>query len=269
MYTTCPKCGYVRAPDDATTPDRCPACGVIFEKWLKHSLRAELNTKRTHRSTKLDNTSTAQIPNIIPILRNFFLPSPEIGTNPFVFYGRVSVYLVILIWGWQFIFMPYYYTIGGLRIDTPVPAIGDSIMHLVNLPFHEAGHVLFRPFGNFMMVLGGSLMQIIVPLVVMFTFLIKQRDAFAAAIGLWWTGQSLMDLAPYINDARNGQMLLIGGRFGKDDPDFHDWHNLLERMGILHWDHGLADFIDFTGGLVMIIAFIWGGYALYQQFTKL
>ena len=35
-------------------------------------------------------------------------------------------------------------------------------MHLINLVFHEAGHILFAPFGSFMMSLGGSLLQVIV-----------------------------------------------------------------------------------------------------------
>jgi hypothetical protein len=33
----------------------------------------------------------------------------------------------------------------------------------LNLVIHEAGHVVFRPFGEFLMIAGGSLFQVIVP----------------------------------------------------------------------------------------------------------
>lgn len=33
----------------------------------------------------------------------------------------------------------------------------------VDLVFHEAGHVIFGPFGEFIGILGGSLMQVLIP----------------------------------------------------------------------------------------------------------
>lgn len=53
-----------------------------------------------------------------------------------------------------------------------------SFMHLVHLPFHEAGHILFMPFGRFLMSLGGSLTQVLVPLVCLGALLLKTRDTF-------------------------------------------------------------------------------------------
>lgn len=34
--TTCPKCGHVRQPGDASPDYECPACGVIYEKYAQH-----------------------------------------------------------------------------------------------------------------------------------------------------------------------------------------------------------------------------------------
>ena len=45
--------------------------------------------------------------------------------------------------------------------------------------FHEAGHILFSPFGRFMTVLGGSLTQVLVPLLCAGAFLWQTRDPFA------------------------------------------------------------------------------------------
>ena len=46
-------------------------------------------------------------------------------------------------------------------------------------------------------------------------FLFREGNAFGAAVGLWWLGQSLMDLAPYINDARALALPLL---FSISDP---------------------------------------------------
>ena len=60
--------------------------------------------------------------------------------------------------------------------------VGGSFLHLINLPFHEAGHIIFAPFGDLMMSLGGSLTQILIPLVCLVAFLkIENFNPFAAA----------------------------------------------------------------------------------------
>jgi len=94
-------------------------------------------------------------------------------------------------------------------------------MHLINLVFHEAGHIVFAPFGSFMMSLGGSLLQVIVPLVCAWAFLFQQHDRFGASVCVWWAGESLLDLSPYIDDARSLQLMLLGGPAA--EVEGHDW----------------------------------------------
>ncbi len=94
-------------------------------------------------------------------------------------------------------------------------AAGESLLHLVNLPFHEAGHVIFRPFGRFMTSLGGTLGQLLIPLVCLAILLLKSRDPFGAAVCLWWFGENFLDIAPYLNDARAGVLPLLGAIPGK------------------------------------------------------
>ena len=90
--------------------------------------------------------------------------------------------------------------------------IGASFLHLINLPFHEAGHILFSPFGEFMTTLGGSLAQVLVPIVCAGAFLTTSWNPFGAAVMGWWAGENLLDVAIYINDARALQLTLIGGQ---------------------------------------------------------
>ena len=142
-------------------------------------------------------------------------------------------------------------------------AVG-SFLHLPNLVFHEAGHVVFLPFGRFMNVLGGSLLQLVVPVVCAAAFLHQHGNRFACAVSVWWTGESLVDLAPYIADARALQLPLIGGRTGAE-VEGHDWEYLLTRLGLMSWDVALGRFAHFTGIVVMIAALAWAAALVVQR----
>jgi len=183
--------------------------------------------------------------------------------DPIFFGGRCVTLVALIIWSIWFFQTDHRELYGHL------PEINYSIMHNINLAFHEAGHLLFMVLGNFMAVLGGSLMQLIVPAVVMIAFVFKHDNAFGGAVALWWLGQSAMDLAPYVYDARSGQLLLIGGFIGQERPGSHDWTNLLGRLRMLDYGHALGTFTNFVGMMVMILALAWAGYLLYLQYQNL
>jgi hypothetical protein len=236
----CPRCGFEQQGDDI----ECIKCGIVFAKYSPAPFR--------HLSPKPDEES----PETRAFLKDLLFPvQPE--TNIIFLIGRVIVFLVMLIWGMRFIFTP-------LASDYA----GSSFMHLINLPFHEAGHILFRAFGQFMMMLGGSLTQLLVPFVCLAAFLLKTRDAFAASVSLWWLGQNLIDLAPYINDARALQLMLLGGVTGRDVEDFHDWEFILRNLGLLEYDHLLARAAHVSGALLILCALLWGGYVLIKQYRS-
>ena len=186
-----------------------------------------------------------------------FYVKPE--TNPLIFGGRALFFLVIFFWGLKFIFMPM-----------ASKDVFDSIWHLINLPFHEFGHILFKPLGRLMTALGGSIAQVLMPVICLAVFLIKTRDAFAASFALWWTGQNFMDLAPYINDARSLTLPLLGGNTGRTSPyGFHDWEFILQETKLLRSDHVLANLSHTLGTLLMVCAFVWGGYILFKEYKNL
>lgn len=172
------------------------------------------------------------------------------------FYGRCL--LLVLLTGWSWKLFAYDYRSGE---------IGGSFMHNILLPIHEAGHVLFMPFGQWLTILGGSLFQLALPGGIAIAFIWKNRDNFGAAIGLWWTSISMIDLAPYIYDALQPQLILLGGSVGKDGP--HDWIYLLDSLGqrpnAQHWG-ALAHTL---GGLIMLAALSWASAVLWRQRLKL
>ena len=173
------------------------------------------------------------------------------------YWGRVSLYLALFIWGWKFIFM-----------DFETNEIGSSFWHSINLGFHEAGHFVFQPFGRFITVLGGTLGQSLAPLILMLLFIFKNEDYFGASLALWWLGQSFMDCAPYINDALVLRLMLLGGYMGRDNPGSHDWHYLLNRFGIIEYHHGIAVTFDWTGVIIMMAALLWGGALLFFKYKE-
>ena len=142
-------------------------------------------------------------------------------------------------------------------------------MHLINLPFHEAGHVFFGPFGRLIASLGGTLGQLLMPCICLTVLLLKTRDPFGASVALWWLGQNFMDIAPYINDARSLTLPLLGGNTGDSAPyGFHDWQFILTQLRLLKLDHGLAAAAQGIGTLIMLTSSLWGAAVLILHYNK-
>jgi hypothetical protein len=97
----------------------------------------------------------------------------------------------------------------------------------------------------------------------------KTRDNFGASLGLWWCGQSVMDLAPYINDARDLKLMLLGGGTGADRPGMHDWENILLDLRLIQYDRQIATATDALGTLIVLAALSWGAFVLYRQYRNL
>jgi hypothetical protein len=167
---------------------------------------------------------------------------------------RVSRWLLVILLGW--------WTVRFIRHPLDADVVNGSFLHLVNLVFHEAGHVLLAPFGTFLMALGGSLLQVAVPVVCAAAFL-QRHDAFAAWVCGWWAGQNLIDLAPYIADARALQLVLLGGMTGAE-VDGHDWEFILQSLGWLHLDRRLAMTAHLVGSLVLLSALAGAGWCAWQ-----
>jgi hypothetical protein len=169
---------------------------------------------------------------------------------------RALVSLGLLAWTWSL-----------ARASIESNAVGASFLHLINLPFHEAGHVIFMFFGRFLMTLGGSLMQLLVPAALTLVFLTRHRDPFGAAVTFWWFGENLLDLAPYINDARALELVLLGGRTGKE-VEGHDWERILWDLGLLAHDHTIARLAHFIGGVIMLLACAWAATLVIRQWRS-
>jgi hypothetical protein len=94
-------------------------------------------------------------------------------------------------------------------------------------------------------------MQVLVPVIAAIAF-IRQEDRFSAAVCGWWAGQNLIDLAPYIADARALQLVLLGGHTGAE-VEGHDWEFILTQLRLTHLDRQIGT-AAYAFGLLLMIA---------------
>lgn len=138
-----------------------------------------------------------------------------------------------------------------------------NFLNLVDLPIHETGHLIFRLFGEFMMVAGGSLFQIIVPAAFVGYFL-KRGELYSASMVLFWVGQSILNVWVYADDAVRMQLVLTSGMTGSEGS-FHDWNYMLSGLGLLDYHAVVSGLIRFAGTLTIMAA---AGAAVYLSFEE-
>jgi len=247
MFEKCPKCSAVIDQNAPGANDRCPSCGVIFAKLLQ--ARQGLPARARVPSDAGPDERPAPLGRLLQV---------PVRVSSLNFYGRAVLFAFCLAWGVQL-----------YAIDIGDP--GFSFMHSIVIYIHEAGHVVFMPFGRFMTILGGSLFQVLVPLILAASFVFgfggSKRDNFAAALMLWWAGASIMDVAPYIWDAYDPRLMLIGGSTGAES-DGHDWQNILGDLGLIRKAHLIGNIDKLAGLAVMILAWAWAALLLRLQYRN-
>lgn len=136
--------------------------------------------------------------------------------------------------------------------------LAGCFLDIVDLPIHETGHLLFRMFGEFMMVAGGSLFQVILPAVFVGYF-VWHKKYYSAGIVLFWVGQSIINVFIYASDAVVMQLVLTSGTTGSEGG-FHDWNYLLTKTGLIGSTKTVAALIRMAGSLTIVAAIVVSVY---------
>lgn len=233
-------------PKEQSFPIECPRCGLILAKYRA----TPLPRSRKSRQAEEDGVSFGTRMSVLL----FNVPAT---VEPIVFWGRFFGYILVLIWGWCLV---------GLDVRTG--EINGSFIHNILLPFHEAGHLIFRPFGEFITYLGGTLGQLLFPIVLMVALIRQNGDSYGASLGFWLLGVSLLDVAPYMYDALHPQLILLGGATGAES-DSHDWIYLFSVMNRLHSAQHIGLATKVIGTVIILLGNVWGAYVLYLQFNNL
>ena len=245
MFQHCPKCGHSPLPANQNLPAACPACGVILAKVVAAKKSGdEANENLPPDESEDDGKATF----------SEFMLNPAARIDPLTYWARAALLIGFAVWGLVLISQDY-----------RTGEIGSSFIHRPLLIFHEAGHVVFRILGEWMMIMGGSLGQLTMPAILCGALLIKNRDPFGAAIGLWFVGVSLLDLAPYMYDALHPQLLLLSGVTGEEGG--HDWIFLFTSLGILQKSQFIGGVVHKLGAVVVLMALGWGIWVLKTQYA--
>ena len=258
-YLHCPKCRHSSLPTDQSLPAACPSCGLIFVKYAQVQASARERASRTvagvsesvetSRGGRAEKDGWAE--KFVSLV--FHVPDRVDKTR---FWASAVLLTVFALWGMRLIAM-----------DFRDGEMASSFLHGPLLIFHEAGHVIFRLFGEFVMYLGGTLGQLLMPAILAGALLITNRDPFGASIGLWLLGVSFLDVAPYVYDALHPQLMLLSGTTGEEGG--HDWIYLLKAMGMLKKAQPIGWFVHKLGAATVLLSLAWGGFILRKQYKNL
>lgn len=159
-----------------------------------------------------------------------------------------------------------YLVVAGVR-HLRDPEYGSLLFGGVTFGVHELGHVVFSPFGELLGIAGGSVAQVLAPIAAGAVLLLwrrdgePQRDWFGASVALAWLAFSLFNLATYVGDAQDQYLELVG--LGPEPQ--HDWHYLLDALGLLGADHALAFAIRVVAFACWASSIAFGAWLLWTM----
>ena len=131
-----------------------------------------------------------------------------------------------------------------------------TLLDNFHLIVHEAGHLFFSFFGTFVQFLGGTLMQLIIPVLLLIVFY-KSAMPKGMQISFFLLGHSLINVSVYAADARTQVLPLLGN--GK-----HDWNYLLNEMNLLNFDEQVGYVFFSLAILFFVIALIFPAHSMAE-----
>ncbi|NMC61540.1 MAG: hypothetical protein GYA55_00075 [SAR324 cluster bacterium] len=175
---------------------------------------------------------------------------PLIGayTSPLDILFRTASSLIIAIFG-------VYLYLSPDPISGPFSIVA-SAFGLLDWIIHELGHYLFSFLGEPITTLGGTLGQILFPLILAFYAFLTRRRTFWFLV--FWIGENLISIGRYMADAR-GRSLNVIIPFEalsslEEQKVKHDWFVLFDKWGLLEYDHILGDLVQHLGLIVILLS---------------
>jgi len=134
---------------------------------------------------------------------------------------------------------------------------GFLFLDYANLMIHECGHPLFGPFGYTIMIMGGTLAELTVPLLCGAYFFWKREIAGTAFCGFWFF-ENFPYIGEYMADARAQELPLVGS-------GDHDWDILFGKWGLLMKDQKIGGAMRAIGWMGMMAVVAWLAWRTYQS----
>src|SRR5258707_14294771 len=122
---------------------------------------------------------------------------------------------------------------------------------------HECGHPLFSGFGYTIMILGGTLAELIVPLLCAVYFFWR-REILGFAFCSFWFFENFPYIGTYMADARAQELPLVGS-------GGHDWAILFGHWGWLAHDPKIGGTVRGVCGVGMVTVLWRAAWRTYQR----
>jgi hypothetical protein len=134
---------------------------------------------------------------------------------------------------------------------------GFLILDYANLIIHEGGHFFFSWFGDTIRILGGTLGELLVPLLCAAYFFF-QRETTGFAFSIFWFFENFPYIGTYMADARTAALPLVGSGDS-------DWEILFTQWGLLAQDQKIGATMRILGYLGMFAIGLWLAHRLRQD----
>lgn len=137
---------------------------------------------------------------------------------------------------------------------------GFLILDYVNLIVHEGGHFFFSWFGYTITILGGTLGELLVPLLCGAYFWWR-RETSGVAFCSFWFFENFLYIGTYMADARAEVLPLVGS--GE-----HDWEILFGQWGLLLRDQQIGGITRALGWIGMLLTVAWLAWRVRKDSQK-
>jgi hypothetical protein len=135
------------------------------------------------------------------------------------------------------------------------------VMDMVDLFIHEAGHFFFSFFGQVIYYMGGSLFQIILPIVTLIVF--ARSSIRSMSFTLFWIGENTVNVSIYIADAQWKRLPLISRHAT------HDWNWLCVHLNLLDSAESIGSVVNIVGIFICISAIGVGIYCVRKDMQEI
>jgi hypothetical protein len=125
---------------------------------------------------------------------------------------------------------------------------------LVFVPIHEGGHLLFRFFGEWIMVAGGTFLQLFVPFALAVYFALR-RQLPGTAFCAFFFFEQFLPIGIYMADALCQCLQYV--TVGDSDVAEHDWFYLFSHAGVVEHDVQIGNAFRVLGWLGMLATVAW------------
>lgn len=176
--------------------------------------------------------------------------------NTYIQHKKWYYYLPFWLFGAYLFFKLLEFELGG-----PAPSFFIAIAQAFDFVLHEAAHLVTAFMPSMFVAAAGSLAELSLGIILIITAF-KTRSYFASLFCFLWFMLATQSVADYIADARTMALPLIS--FGGDNA-IHDWHFILDELGLLAMDTTIASMVRGFGIVAGLFALAFSAWLLYQM----